>query len=98
MIIRHSYRLNLTPGLDDIIRSITGFTYSAALAVKVFFFISDMLVTDSLLKKQSIPVFWVSSFFRIVPELLLLLLISAFLVGSIATRHNILLYIKQLLL
>lgn len=87
VIVGHSYRLNPNPGQRDLIELLTGFTYSGALAVKIFFFISGMLVTDSLLKRQSIPVFVISRFFRMMPGLLFLLLITTFIVGPIATEY-----------
>ncbi|WP_161499255.1 acyltransferase family protein [Flavipsychrobacter stenotrophus] len=87
VIVGHSYRLNPNPGQRDIIELLTGFTYSGAIAVKIFFFISGLLVTDSLLKRQSIPVFVISRFFRMMPGLLFLLLITTFIVGPIATEY-----------
>ncbi len=96
VIIGHSYRLNFQQGQEDVIRMLTGFTYSGALAVKLFFFISGMLVTDSILKRGSIPVFIVSRLFRIMPALLVLLLLSAFVIGPIVSEFPLPVYFRSL--
>ena len=53
VIVGHTYRLNNT-GATDIIEKITKFTYTGGLAVTIFFFISGMLVTHSLLKNTAV--------------------------------------------
>jgi len=85
VIIGHSYKLNPPDGHQDLIESLTGFTYSGTLAVQIFFFISGMLVTHSLLSKGSVISFTISRFFRLVPGLLFLLLVSVLLVGPLLT-------------
>jgi len=53
------------------------------LAVSVFFFVSGLLVTNSLIKKKSISKFYISRFFRLFPALAILLLITVFVIGPI---------------
>jgi peptidoglycan/LPS O-acetylase OafA/YrhL len=81
VIVGHSYVLFPVAGSQDIIKTWTGFTYSGALAVKIFFFISGLVVTNSLLQKKSAKTFVVSRVFRIFPALLFLLVISALVIG-----------------
>lgn len=73
----------------DPIEKLFSYTYSGALAVKMFFFISGMVVTNSLLKNRSIIKFFVSRFFRIIPGLLFLLLLTSFVVGPLVTRKSL---------
>lgn len=70
---------------EEPMQSAVGFTYTASFAVKIFFFISGMLVMNSLLVRRSIPAFLISRFFRIIPALLLVLLATSFIIGPIVT-------------
>lgn len=62
------------------------FTYSGALAVKLFFFISGLVVTNSYLAKNSAPYFIISRFFRLIPALFFLLMVTVFIFGPILTN------------
>lgn len=86
VIVGHSYVLFPSVGEIDQIRNFTGFTYSGALAVKIFFFISGLVVTNSILSSQSIVHFTVSRIFRIFPALIFLCLITVFAVGPWLTN------------
>ena len=81
VIVGHSYILLPQAGATDIIQRWTHFTYSGALAVKIFFFISGLVVTNSLLQKKDIVDFFISRTFRIFPALIFLLLVSALLIA-----------------
>ncbi|MEO7921049.1 MAG: acyltransferase [Thermoanaerobaculia bacterium] len=85
VIVGHSYVLTPAHGQQDVIQHLTGFTYSGSLAVKLFFFISGLLVTNSLLSKQSIPGFLIARSFRIVPGLLFVLLAAALVIGPVTS-------------
>jgi peptidoglycan/LPS O-acetylase OafA/YrhL len=61
------------------------FTYSAALAVKLFFFISGLVVTNSLITKKSATHFVVSRVFRLIPALFFVLIITVFVFGPALT-------------
>lgn len=69
----------------DFVASWLKFDYSGSLAVKVFFFLSGLVVTNSLLDKRSLLQFVVSRGFRIWPALLAVLLVMAFVVGPLLT-------------
>lgn len=87
VIVGHSPTLNGTNGQwIDPIGHFFNFTYSGALAVKIFFFISGMLVTNSWLKSRSSLHFVVSRFFRLMPALFFVLLITVFIIGPIVTN------------
>ncbi|MDB6095456.1 MAG: acyltransferase [Verrucomicrobia bacterium] len=60
--------------------------YSASVAVKIFFFISGVLVTNSLLTKRSVTGFLLGRFWRIWPALLVTLALTAFVVGPLFTQ------------
>jgi peptidoglycan/LPS O-acetylase OafA/YrhL len=55
--------------------------YSASVAVKIFFFISGILVTNSLLVRKSVSHYVIGRIFRIWPALAVVLLLTAFLIG-----------------
>jgi peptidoglycan/LPS O-acetylase OafA/YrhL len=66
----HGYRLVPVPGVDDPIQNLLGFDYSGSLAVKFFFFLSGILVTNSWLSKPSAIRFASARVFRIFPLLI----------------------------
>ena len=53
VIIGHAYAIAPDPNLQDGILSIIGFDYSGSLAVKFFFFLSGLLVTNSILRNSN---------------------------------------------
>nr|HDC4293824.1 acyltransferase [Enterobacter hormaechei] len=89
VIVGHSYFLADASGKTDPINSLFGFTYSGSLAVKVFFFISGMLVTNSLMRTQSSIEFIISRFFRIYPAFFVTIIASAYIVGPLVTDMSI---------
>lgn len=82
VIFGHAYALLPGNGADPI-GNFLGFDYSGSLAVKIFFFISGMLVTSSLIEKQNIPKYISSRFFRIWPGLIAVLAITTFILGPL---------------
>jgi peptidoglycan/LPS O-acetylase OafA/YrhL len=97
VIVGHSNALNGSGDYwIDPIEHFFEFTYSGALAVKLFFFISGLVVTNSYLSKKS-PVYFIASrFFRIMPALLFVLLMTVFVFGPILTKYNVSDYWSQL--
>jgi peptidoglycan/LPS O-acetylase OafA/YrhL len=90
VIIGHTIAINGQGGFFvDPIRWFVSYTYCGAWAVKVFFFISGMLVTYSLLQKGNLNYFVVSRVFRILPALLFVLLITVFLIGPLLTTVSL---------
>ena len=72
------------------------FTYSAAWSVKLFFFISGLLVTNSLLSKKSVTQFLLSRIFRIIPALFFVLIITTFIIGPLVTAVSVSTYFSNL--
>jgi peptidoglycan/LPS O-acetylase OafA/YrhL len=97
VIVGHSKVLN---GLGnywiDPIEYFFEFTYSGALAVKLFLFISGLVVTNSYLHKKNASYFIISRFFRIVPALLFVLIITVFVFGLMVTKLGVYDYFSQL--
>lgn len=89
VIVGHSYVLLPTPGAEDIIRSLLEFDYSGSLSVKIFFFLSGILVTNSFLNTPDIKVFLLSRALRIWPALFIVLLVSAFIIGPTFTNLSL---------
>ena len=83
VIIYHSFALNPQWGLIDPIKNTFGYVTTGGLAVKIFFFISGVLVANSLITRKSTYHFIVSRFLRIFPGLLFVLFISSFLIGPL---------------
>lgn len=69
----------------DWVASLLGFDYSGSLAVKMFFFLSGLVVTNSLLEKQSLLQFLMARFFRVWPALMIVLVCCAFVIGPLVT-------------
>jgi peptidoglycan/LPS O-acetylase OafA/YrhL len=69
--------------------------YCGAIAVKLFFFISGLVVTDSLLRKGSIPGFLLGRFFRLWPALAVVLLLTAFVAGPLLTDWDAGIYLRN---
>jgi peptidoglycan/LPS O-acetylase OafA/YrhL len=88
VIYGHSFALAPSTGFDDSLFKLTGH-HSAAMAVKFFFFLSGLLVTDSLLTRKSVLQFFVARFFRIWPALAFVLLACIFVIGPIATNLDL---------
>lgn len=61
------------------------FDYSGSLAVKMFFFLSGLVVTNSLLQKKSLSQFTLARIFRIWPALFVVVTICAFVMGPLVS-------------
>lgn len=97
VIVGHSDVLNGTGNYwIDPIAYFFKFTYAGAFAVKLFLFISGLVVTNSYLSKRSAIYFIVSRFFRIIPALLFVLIVTVFVFGMILTKLQISEYWSQL--
>ena len=59
--------------------------YCSSVAVKIFFFISGLLVTNSLLQKGRVPEFMLARFFRIWPALAAVLVLMTYVAGPLLT-------------
>ncbi|AEW01795.1 hypothetical protein A4D02_07265 [Niastella koreensis] len=89
VIVGHAYALAPQPPLQDKVLSLLHFDYSGSLAVKFFFFLSGLLVTNSIITRPSLSNFVIKRIFRIFPGLLVCLLISVLIIGPIFTDLSI---------
>lgn len=80
VIYGHSFVLVRNASGSDLIANILPYDYSGSFAVKVFFFISGLVVTNSLLLNNNITHFVKSRLFRIMPGLIFFCFISTFLI------------------
>jgi peptidoglycan/LPS O-acetylase OafA/YrhL len=89
VIIGHAYALHPQPPLQDGILGILHFDYSGSLAVKFFFLLSGMLVTNSIINNPNPFQFLAKRALRIFPGLLVCLLVAVFIVGPIFTKFSL---------
>ncbi|WP_336062502.1 acyltransferase family protein [Serratia sp. 201] len=94
VIAYHSFALNPQWGITDPVKYLFGYMTTGGLAVKVFFFISGLLVTNSLLSRNSIIHFIASRSLRVFPGLAFVVIITALLIGPIFTTISIAEYFK----
>jgi peptidoglycan/LPS O-acetylase OafA/YrhL len=95
VIIGHAYAISPQPPLQDAVLSLLHFDYSGSLAVKFFFFLSGLLVSDSIIRRPTVFQFLTRRAFRIFPGLIVCLMISVFLVGPVFTKLPINDYFAQ---
>ena len=90
VILGHSPFLNGSSRFwFDPISLFFSYTYSGSFAVKMFFFISGLVVTNSLITQKSAIKFIIARIFRILPALFFVLLLTVLVFGSILTSHNL---------
>lgn len=97
VIYGHAYALAPELGKSDFIGRYLGFDYSGSLAVKIFFFLSGLVVTNSLLSKRDPTSFIISRFFRIWPAFTFVIIVSAFLIGPTMTTYTLNEYFNNIL-
>ena len=85
VIFGHSYRVSPIPGMRDPVGRFFHGTWSGALAVEAFFFISGLLVCASVIHSKTSLVFFKARVLRLTPALLVCLLISIFILGPLLT-------------
>ncbi|OOR90186.1 hypothetical protein B0181_04740 [Moraxella caviae] len=86
VIYAHSFPLAYSEGYKDVILSLSkGLSDGGALAVKFFFFLSGLLVTNSLLNNPDIKRFVIARFFRIYPAFIFVVLFGALVIGPWVT-------------
>lgn len=86
VIVGHAYALVTNPVGQDGVLSILHFDYSGSLAVKFFFFLSGLLVTNSIIAKPNAFHFLIKRACRIFPALIVCLLVAVFVIGPIFTK------------
>jgi peptidoglycan/LPS O-acetylase OafA/YrhL len=88
VIYGHAYALLPVEGQRDIVGRLLVFDYSGSLAVKIFFFLSGLVVTNSLIEKKDIRQFVISRVFRLWPALVVVLAAWAFILGPIFSINS----------
>lgn len=83
VIYGHAFAIIPNAGEIDIISKLVGIDYSGSFAVKIFFFLSGLVVTNSLISRRQTASFFISRFFRIWPALFFTVLISALIIGPL---------------
>lgn len=63
--------------------------YSASIAVKVFFFISGLLITNSLLERRSVGHYLAARFLRIWPALIVTVSVTALVIGPLISNLSL---------
>lgn len=87
VIVAHSPLLNGKSGYwVDPVGYFFPFTSSGILAVNMFFFISGLVVTNSLLANKKPVQFIIARLFRIIPAFLFVILVTVFLIGPLVTN------------
>lgn len=94
VIYGHAYAISPQSGKDDIVHQLLGFDYSGSLAVKIFFFVSGLVVTNSFYAKRNITEFVAARFFRIWPALASVIVLG-YLIGIITSTLNSSEFINQ---
>lgn len=87
VIYGHAYAVLPTEGKLDFLKRLLVFDYSGSLAIKTFFFLSGLVVTNSLVEKKDACQFLMSRFFRIWPALAVVLAAMAFVLGPLLSAH-----------
>jgi peptidoglycan/LPS O-acetylase OafA/YrhL len=89
VVYGHSYALFKNRGEVDFLAKYLArnISYSGEIAVVCFFFVSGLLVTQSIIKSQSPQAFLIHRFFRIFPALFVLLLFSISIVIPVISDH-----------
>lgn len=94
VIYGHSYALTNSSEVD-LIRRIVGFDYAGSIAVKIFFFLSGLLVTNSIITNNDIFKYSLSRVFRIFPALIACLFITSFILGPLMTNLSLYEYLTS---
>ncbi|VDZ84305.1 acyltransferase [Kluyvera intermedia] len=83
VIFGHSFALTLNPNAQEPFSYFFNFTYSGSIAVKIFFFISGLLVTNSMMRSNDILTFVSARFFRIYPAFAATIIITGLVIGPV---------------
>ncbi|WP_148876718.1 acyltransferase family protein [Serratia marcescens] len=91
VIYAHAFVLSPADGSNDILYKMTllGYVSFGGVAVKTFFLISGLLVTNSLLSSRKILDYISSRFFRVFPAYAATIIVSAVIIGPWLSNFNI---------
>ena len=86
VVFSHEYAIVPGPGSEPLALLSGGFATFGTLGVDIFFVISGLLVTRSLVERSAIAFFVASRALRILPALAVVLVLSAWVIGPILTE------------
>ena len=81
----HAYALVPNPQGEDFIATLTGYTYSGSVAVKLFFILSGLLITNSLIRGSGLKQFLIHRITRIWPGLVVSLAVVTWILGAVVS-------------
>jgi len=91
VIYGHATTISPQAGYVDFFEYLIGVN-SSSVAVWIFFFLSGLLITNSLIVKRNITIFIVARFFRIWPALFVLIFITSYVLGPLLSRDDLSVY------
>jgi len=86
VIFGHSFRLSPMRDMREPVSEYVLGTWSGAIAVEAFFFISGLLVAASVIRSRTIARYFKARILRLMPALLVCLLLSVFVLGPLLTH------------
>lgn len=89
VIVGHGYPIVGDKTHLDPVLSLIHYEYSGSLAVKFFFFLSGLLVTESIIREKSALSFLIKRASRIFPGLILCMILSVFVAGPLLTTQSV---------
>jgi peptidoglycan/LPS O-acetylase OafA/YrhL len=85
----HAYALMPNPQGEDLIAQLTGYTYSGSVAVKLFFFLSGLLIANSLIRGTNLTRYFIHRATRIFPGLIVSLTVVTWIVGALVSTIGV---------
>lgn len=86
VIVGHSQIITGDKEAFDLVGYLTGLDYSGSLAVKFFFLLSGLVVTNSLISNPELRRFLTARVARIFPGLLTVLVLTAYVIGPLVSH------------
>jgi len=85
VIVGHAAVISGDKQAQDLVLKLLHFDYSGSLAVKFFFLLSGLVVTNSLLANADLGRFMAARIARVFPALLVVVVLSAYILGPLLT-------------
>ena len=89
VIVYHSYPLHFEKYYHDWLYDLTGYCSTGSISLDVFFVISGYLITQSFIRRPNFVDFFKARILRIFPALIVAMMLSVFLLGSIFTKATL---------
>lgn len=95
VIVYHTNAIHPIEKFFDLVKFLSPADSMGSFAVNAFFFLSGIMVVNSIISKQNTLYYWSHRILRIFPALILLVLITALIVGPIFSTLNIKSYFQE---